>query len=227
LVRRPTLVALAAGVLGSTALGIGYGQTHGAARDRIFESARATPRRSVAIILGALVYRDGRLSDTVQDRVECGLELYRTGRVQRLLISGDHGRSGYDEVSTMGAVLIARGVPAERVFLDHAGFRTLDTMHRAHAVFGVTDAVICTQRFHLPRSLYLASAFGMDAVGLVADRRRYRGELYNTVRESVARTVAVFDRALGREAAVLGSPISLTGDARVTHDRSLIKSAHP
>ncbi len=94
-------------------------------------------------------------------------------------------------------------------------------MQRARKVFGVREAAICTQRFHLPRALYLARASGIDAVGVIADRRRYQSELYNEVRESIARAVAVLDLTFGREARWFGPPISLRGDGRVTHDGNL------
>lgn len=192
-----------------------------ASRGRISESSSHAPARTVAIVLGALVYRSGRLSETVEDRVACGLALYQNGKVRRVLVSGDHGRKDYDEVNAMGAALLRGGVRREHLFLDHAGFRTLDSMDRARRVFGVRDAIICSQRFHLPRSVYLARRLGIDAVGVVSDRRRYRGELYNNVREPLARAAAVLDIALGREARFLGPHVAIGGDGRVTHDRNL------
>jgi SanA protein len=192
-----------------------------AADGRVYERAATAPERSVAIVLGARVFRDGRLSKTTTDRVLCGVALYREGRVRRVLVSGDHGHQDYDEVSAMGAALVRAGVPSNRVFLDHAGFRTLATMHRAREVFGVRDAAICSQRFHLPRSIYLARRFGIDAVGVVADRRRYRADRYNQMRESAARAAAFVDVLFGREASLLGPPIPISGDGRITHDRPL------
>jgi SanA protein len=138
-----------------------------------------------------------------------------------VLVSGDHGHRDYDEVSAMGAALVRAGVPSNRVFLDHAGFRTLASMHRARVVFDVRDAAICSQRFHLPRSIYLARHFGIDAVGMVADRGRYRAETYNRAREAAARAAAFVDVLIGREASLLGPTIPISGDGRATHDRPL------
>jgi SanA protein len=101
---------------------------------------------------------------------------------------------------------VARGIPASDVIEDHAGFRTMDSMHRARAVFGVHDAIVCTQAFHLPRALYLARSFGIDAVGVVADRRPYRGAVWSAVRETIARPIAFIEVRLGHGARVLGPP---------------------
>jgi SanA protein len=185
---------------------------------RLHEQLAQVPPKTVAIVLGALVYPKGRLSDTVSDRVACGLALYRAGKVKRILVSGDHGRRDYDEVNAMADALVRDGVPPQHVFLDHAGFRTLDSMHRAAAVFGVHDAVVCTQRFHLTRAVYLATHFGIDAHGLVADRRPDRSALYNGLRERLAVTAALLDVVLGRRARLLGPPLSIHGDGRSSRD---------
>jgi SanA protein len=162
------------------------------------------PVRDVAIVPGAKVWKQIP-SHVLEDRLLCAEALYRAGKVRRILVTGDHGTKGYDETTTMERFLLARGIPAEDVVKDHAGFRTLDSMHRARQVFGIDDAIVCTQAFHLPRALFLARSFGIDAVGVEADRRTYRGAAWNAARETVARTVAVLERGvLRRGARVLG-----------------------
>lgn len=179
----------------------------------------AVPPRTVAIVPGCRVYADGTPSATLEDRLTAALELYEAGKVGRILVSGDHGRRGYDEVNAMHAWLVSRGVPEEAVFLDHAGFRTLDTMQRAARVFEVRDAVVCTQEFHLARSIFLAREAGIDAVGYVADRRVYPARRANEARETIARARAVLDvYVLHTGPERLGRPIPITGDARDTHD---------
>ncbi len=101
----------------------------------------------------------------------------------RILVSGDHGTGSYDEVNAMRRYLEGHGVPAEHIFMDHAGFTTYDTLYRAREVFGVRRAVVVTQRFHLTRSLFVADALGIDAEGVVADRRPYT--LASLVRSNV------------------------------------------
>ncbi len=213
---------LAAGLLATGGLvGVGAANAwvlgHGGA---VYERAQDVPARAVAIVPGAAVLQDGTPRAALEDRLAAALELYRLGKVRRILVSGDHQAEGYDEVNGMHRWLVARGVPSEAVFLDHAGLRTLDTMVRAAKVFQVHDAVVCTQRFHLARSVFLARSAGLDAVGLVADRREYVTARWDAVREAIARTVAVADvHLLGTEPRFLGDPLPITGDARATHDR--------
>lgn len=209
-------------LVGGALLAAAYVTVQRAARGRIFELASATiPAHRVAIVPGALVFANGQLSDIVADRVACALALHRRGLVDRVLVSGDHGTLAYDEVGAMGDALVRGGVNPAAVFLDHAGFRTLDTMHRARAVFGVRKAIICTQRFHLARSVYLARSFGIDAVGVVADQQTCDAALFNDLREALARANALLDVAVGRGARMLGPRIPIEGSALPSQDRPL------
>ncbi|MBA2662027.1 MAG: YdcF family protein [Bradymonadaceae bacterium] len=219
--RTKRAIALLATVL--TVTGIGWGSALWVERYSqafIYEQIEAVPSRPTAIVLGARVYADGSPSPALQDRLHAALDLYRAGKVRRILVSGDHGRHGYDEVNAMHAWLIERDVPVEDVFLDHAGFRTLDTMERARQIFEVREAIVCTQRFHQHRSVFLARRAGIDAVGLVADRRVYLHEGANARREFVARVMAVADSyLLKRSPRYLGDPIPIDGEATASHDR--------
>jgi SanA protein len=174
------------------------------------------------IVLGARVWEDGRPSHVLEDRLATGLELYRLGQIRKIIVSGDHGSHCYDEVNTMGGWLMAAGVPQEDVFLDHAGFNTYDTMTRAARVFGVRRAVVVTQRFHLPRAVWLARQAGIDAVGVEADRRRYRSHYWNEGRESLARVKCVWEALLGRDPKYLGPMLPIEGDGRLTWDNRTI-----
>lgn len=171
-----------------------------------------------ALVLGARVYAGGEVSAVLEDRLETGLALYRSGRVSRLLLSGDHGGSDYDEVNTMRRWLEARGVPPEALFLDHAGFDTYSSMRRARDVFRVRRMLVVTQRFHLPRALYIARSLGLEADGVIADRRMYRGVVYSEAREIASRTRAFVDVARDREPRFLGAPIPIFTDGRATRD---------
>ena len=151
----------------------------------LFEHVSEVRPFEVAIVPGAYVFPDGTPSDMLADRLLAGLALLEAGKVTRIMISG-----GPEEVAGMQAWLTQRGVTA--VLADPAGLRTWTTMQRA-AALGVTRAVVCTQRFHLPRSLYLAHAAGIEAVGLVADAGHHRGGAYNANREACARMRALFD----------------------------------
>lgn len=186
----------------------------------IHVAADTLPPRTVAIVPGARVYPDGTPSPPLLDRLRTALDLYRAGRVRKVLVSGDHHAPEYDEVNAMWRWLSEQGVPPEDLFLDHAGLRTLDTMERARHVFRVEDAVICTQAFHLPRAVFLARRAGIDAVGLVADRQPYAHARANAAREFLASALAVADSyLLGTGPRHLGAPIPIEGDGRATHDR--------
>lgn len=172
----------------------------------------------IAIIFGAKVKADGTPSDILRDRLLTGIDLYDRRIVTKLLLSGDDGQTAYDEVNAMRVFVLDRGVAPSDVFLDHAGFDTFDSVARAAKVFGVTRAIFVTQNYHLPRALYLASAFGISAQGVSADRQTYRGILRYEMRELLADVKAVFDVTLHVSPKYLGESINVTGDGQTTWD---------
>jgi SanA protein len=155
------------------------------------------PTTEVAIVPGALVEPDGDLSAMLAARVEQASRLWHAGKVEKILVSGDHGTWKYDEPDTMREALVRDGVAPEDVFEDHAGFDTWATMVRARRIFGVDEAVVITQGFHMPRALYLADEAGIDATGLTADLQPwgFQGRK-STVREVLSRVKAVADVTL-------------------------------
>ncbi len=186
----------------------------------IYTDLESVPPRHTAIVPGARVYRDGTPTAVLEDRLFAALSLYRAGKVDKILVSGDHLAQEYDEVNVMWYWLSERNVPPEDIFLDHAGLRTFDTMVRANRVFTVESAIVCTQAFHLPRSVFLARREGIDAVGLVADRRAYLYAKRDKGRELIAKTVAFLDSyLLGTEPRYGGGPFPINGNGQITHDR--------
>ena len=221
LLRALGLCALVMGLLVAGLFAVTERGIRRATEGRLFPSIAALPaeRGDIAIVPGARVFADGRPSHALADRLQTALELYEQGRVAKILVSGDHGTGRYDEVNTMHAWLLAHGVPGAAIYLDHAGFRTLDTMIRAARVFEVERAVICTQRFHLGRAVFLARAAGIDAVGVEADRRELIGARHNARREALARVRAWLDiHVLGTTPQFLGPTIPISGPAAATHD---------
>lgn len=172
----------------------------------------------IAIIFGAKVKDDGTPSDILRDRLLTGIDLYDRRIVTKLLLSGDDGQIAYDEVNAMRVFVIDHGVAPSDVFLDHAGFDTFDSVVRASKVFGITKAILVTQNYHLPRALYLASAFGISAQGVSADRQTYRGILRYESRELLADVKAVFDVVFHVSPKYLGDPVDATGDGQTTWD---------
>ena len=152
-----------------------------------------TPTRPVAIVFGAAVYGNGRLSPVLRDRVETAIALYRNGQVSRLIMSGGPDSGSYDEPEAMKAYAVERGVAAADITTDHGGLRTYDTCYRARYVFDVRDAVLVTQAFHLPRALLTCDGLGVRAVGAMADQQTYRGARWYEMRETAATLVAAWD----------------------------------
>jgi SanA protein len=151
------------------------------------------------LVLGAGVAPDGP-SPVLADRLETALTLYREGRAPRLLLSGDRASQYYDEVSAMKKYLLARGVPESAIDLDGGGVDTFSSMARARAVYGVSRAIVVTQAFHLPRAVWLARSMGIEAQGVEADKRTYRGAVWWTLRECLSRPKAWIDVGIGRKA---------------------------
>ena len=137
----------------------------------------------IAIVFGAGVRSDGRLSNVLYDRVLTAVELYRAGRVRKILMSGDNPTHSYDEPTAMKEAAVQLGVPAGEIVLDFAGRRTYDTCYRAREIFEIKKAILVTQEFHQARALYLCNNLGVDSVGITANRRRYAGERSWAMRE--------------------------------------------
>jgi SanA protein len=155
------------------------------------------PKAEVAIVPGALVEPGGDMSAMLAARVQQASRLWHAGKVEKVLVSGDHGAWKYDEPDTMRKALVRDGVAPEDVFEDHAGFDTWATMVRAREIFGIRDAVVITQGFHMPRALYLADAAGIDATGLTADLQNWGFQGRKSgVREVLSRVKAVADVSL-------------------------------
>jgi SanA protein len=163
----------------------------------------ATPR-PVALVFGAGIRPDGGLSPMLRDRMDTAIELYRAGLVRKLLVNGDNRLAAYDEPGRMYDYAIAQGVPPEDVVRDYAGRRTYDTCYRASAIFGVTRAILVTQRFHLPRALFTCRSLGIDAAGFSADRRVYFSNPYYRARDALATLRACWDVMIARPTPVLG-----------------------
>jgi vancomycin permeability regulator SanA len=170
------------------------------------------------LVLGCGLRRDGYPSQMLCDRLDVAIEAYWMGLAPKLLMSGDHGRAEYDEVNAMKDYVMAKGVPSEDIFMDHAGFSTYESLVRAKEVFGADSLVIVTQEYHLYRALYIAEKLGMEAVGVPADLRSYRGQLMRDVREAAARAKDVLAVWSGAEPAYLGDTINLSGDGTVTQE---------
>ncbi|HEY6248672.1 MAG TPA: ElyC/SanA/YdcF family protein [Candidatus Angelobacter sp.] len=124
------------------------------------------PHRQVGLVLGCKkTMGDGAPNPFFDSRLRAAKELFDAGRVDYLLVSGDNHTKGYDEVTDMREGLMRAGIPANRVYSDCAGFRTLDSLARAHEVFGQKEVTVVSQEFHNQRAIFLAKHEGLDAIG--------------------------------------------------------------
>jgi len=164
------------------------------------------PPAPVALVLGAQVYPDGTPSAYLAARLDLAKRLLDAGKVQAILVSGDHSRWEYDEPGAMQVYLIARGVPARRIVLDYAGFDTYDSCARARRIFGVRRAIVVTQQFHIARAVALCRTLGVDATGVGDDSVRWMTAIWrrNVIRERLAVVKAVYDVAARRDPVYLG-----------------------
>jgi SanA protein len=165
------------------------------------------PAARVAIVFGAGLQRSGSPSPVLRDRIETAVALYEAGKVEKLLMSGDNRFVEYNEPGAMSRYAAQLGVPEEDIVLDFAGRRTYDTCYRARHIFGMKQAILVTQDFHMPRALYTCNHLGVQSVGVPADGRflrRYR--VIWAVREVLATTVAFWEIWVARPLPVLGKP---------------------
>lgn len=170
------------------------------------------------MVLGCQVKADGTLSHMLEDRLKRGVALYKAGAAPKLLMSGDHGRTDYNEVAAMKQYAIDQGVPSEDIFMDHAGFSTYESVYRARDIFQVKRIIIVTQEYHLYRALHVARALGLESWGVSSDYRTYSGQLMRDVREILAR---VKDFGMGifkPKPTYLGEVIPITGNGNATND---------
>jgi SanA protein len=200
-------IIISAAVLGMVALIVPRLITAVHALGRVYQVDNA-PTRRVAIVFGAGLWRDGSPTPVLRDRVATAAELYFSGKVEKLLMSGDNSYVEYNEPQAMKDYALELGVPEEAIVLDYAGRRTYDTCYRAGDIFGINNAILVTQSFHLPRALFLCNALGVKAIGVSADTRVYRqrSQFYWNLREVPATVVAIWDVYVTRPLPILGKP---------------------
>ena len=158
----------------------------------------------------------------LEDRLLEGINLYQNGVSDKILMSGDHGRDEYDEVNIMKDYAIEKRIPSEDIFMDHAGFSTYESIYRAKEIFQAKKVVIVTQRYHLYRALYIAKKLGLEAYGVGADPREYRGAFNREVREIIARNKDFIKCILKPKPTYLGEIIPISGNGDITNDEKKV-----
>ena len=188
-------------------------------RSRIISPEEAARLQDIdcIIVLGCGVRPDNTPSHMLEDRLKTGISLYESQVAPKLLMSGDHGRKDYDEVNVMKNFAMKNGIASSDIFMDHAGFSSYETIYRAKEIFKVKRAIIVTQEYHLYRTLYLAEALGLEAYGVSADLRTYRGQLERDLRELLARSKDFISAKTKPEPKYLGESIPINGDGDITN----------
>ncbi|MCC5815412.1 MAG: YdcF family protein [Leptospira sp.] len=183
---------------------------------------RTVPKATVAIVPGASVY-GLKPSAVLIDRLRCALYLYQNKRVRKILLSGDNGQADYNELKPMLLFMLNNGVKQEDIFVDHAGFRTLDTIVRAKAIYQVEDAIFVSQQFHQPRAFFIASKIGMRLYSYESDMRIYVKSKNFRIREVFARTLTWLDfNILNTSPKFFGEPYPIQGSGKATWKGSIL-----
>lgn len=183
---RILLSLLAVALIGVLSIAVINRYVHSQTADKIQKSMTEIPPEEpprVGIVFGARVFADGRLTNSLYDRVLTGVELYRAGRVKKLLMTGDRQSDAYDEPAAMKKMAMELGVAESDIVLDNDGKRTYDSCYRAKEIFAVNKAILVTQDYHQPRAIYLCNSLGVDSIGITANRRTYDREDYYHLRE--------------------------------------------
>ena len=178
---------------------------------KIFDDIEEIPEAKVAIVFGAGLKSDGTVTRILRDRVNAAIQLYEAGKVEKILLSGDNRFVDYNEPGAMYDHAIAQGVPEVALVMDFAGRRTYDTCYRANEIFQVDEAILVTQRFHLPRALFLCNQLGVKSLGYSADLSYYlkRSRIIWNIRETPATAAALYDVWIRKPVPVLGDPLPI------------------
>ena len=146
-----------------------YNHVSETAGNRIYSTVEKVPHHKVGLLLGTSKYiSEGKLNPYYKNRIDAAVLLYQEGKIDYILVSGDNRHESYNEPREMRRSLMAAGIPEEKIFLDFAGFRTLDSVIRSKMVFGQNEITIISQSFHIERALYIAFHYQIDAVGFAA-----------------------------------------------------------
>lgn len=174
-------------------------------RYQVYDSVNEIPKKKVGLLLGTGKYAtSGNINLFYKYRIDAAVQLYKAGKIEYILVSGDNSRKDYDEPTDFKKDLISKGIPGDRIILDYAGFRTLDSVVRAKEIFGQTSITIISQKFHNERAIYIAKQFGINAVGFNAK------DVYKShFREYLARSKASLDLVFNVQPKFLGEKITI------------------
>lgn len=182
----------------------------GFAKDKLYTDIDKIPQNKVGVVLGTSKYlKNGNVNLYYQYRINATAELFHSGKIEFVLVSGDNRHRSYNEPQTFKNDLVKMGIPEEKIFLDYAGFRTLDSMVRAKAVFGQESITVISQKFHNERAIYLAEKRGLKAIGFNANDVNLRSGIKVKFREYLARVKMFSDLLFSKQPKFLGEEIEI------------------
>ena len=178
--------------------------------EQTFTDVAEIPKNKVGLLLGTAKYvSGGHINLYYKYRINATVELYKSGKIKYILISGDNGSKNYNEPSTFKDDLVAAGIPEEHIFLDYAGFRTLDSVIRSKEIFQLSSFTVISQKFHNERAITIAHAKGIKAIGFNADDVSGRYGFKVKIREWLARVAMCMDLITGKQPKFLGEKITI------------------
>ena len=180
------------------------------AKGRLYDTVSAVPHYHTALVLGTSpIGRNGGPNLYFLSRIDATAKLYEAGKIDRILVSGDNRKVEYNEPEEMKKALVDKGIPEEVIFLDYAGFRTFDSVVRAKEVFGQSEFIVVSQRFHNERAVFIAGKKGIKAAGFNAADVRASYGFITHVREWGARCKVFIDLLFGKKPHFLGDPVDI------------------
>jgi len=177
--------------------------------DRLFNSVKTIPHNKVGLLLGTSKYSIHGDNIFYTGRIKAAVELYDSGKIDYILISGDNATEYYNEPKQFRKDLIKLGIPSEKIVLDYAGFRTLDSVVRSREVFQEKSITVISQQFHVERAIFIADFKGIEAIGYCAKDVEGPGGWNTKMRERLARVQMIWDLAIGTGPKFLGEPIPI------------------
>ena len=178
------------------------------AKSCIYQNIDSIPQNKAGLLLGtSKLLRSGLPNQYFQNRIQATVDLYKAGKIEVVVISGDNSREGYNEPEDMKSELMLRGIPEDKIYLDYAGFRTLDSVVRMEKIFGQKSFTIISQKFHNQRAIYIAYAKGLQVVGYNAEDVNAYSGFKTQLREKFARVKLFLDLWTGKNPKFLGEPV--------------------
>lgn len=183
----------------------------------IYSSQENLPKENVGIIFGAGI-NGNRPSKYLKDRLDKGISLYKSKKINKILLSGDNGTNAHDELTVMKNYCFEAGVDTSKIYVDYAGFDTYSTMYRAKNIFKIDSAILVTQEYHLNRAIYIGNKLGLQSIGYSANHGQYSNYNYVCFREYFSIFKSVVDVIRKRKPHFLGEEININGISNYTKE---------